>query len=413
MAHTIGIASDYLNFFQRLRRYLTGKFSVESEVADPGNTGDGFMKNLLSTDSTVAENWTVTCTTGGGDGVAVFSVTGSVSGAQASLTVGTEYSNDYLTMLMKDGPTNFAVSDEFTFSMVANSITAGQEWTELKYTPGINGSEAINNGMNVNPDGAEDAVYANELYLKAPGLSAADEIFINFNTFYDEPADYYNISFAGATGFETLDNFNNQPGKGSGASMALWQFQIPYWIVADGRRVIISCKVSTNYMSAYCGFILPYATPTEYPYPLYIGGPYAENTGIRWSNESHNHRSFFDPTYGYIYTIEGTWLLVRNKVSSSGNEVDQNTTNVWPYNSSNSQINVVRQSPGDVYPMLPMIIHTSSNGGNVYGELSGAFWCPGFANASENSITISSVEYVVFQDVYRSGNLDYCAIKMD
>jgi hypothetical protein len=132
---------------------------------------------------------------------------------------------------------------------------------------------------------------------------------------------------------------------------------------------------------------------------------------IRWSNESHNHRSFFDPYSGYLYTIEGTWLQVQNKYNSSNIEVSPGTTNVWPY-TENYALNI-RQSPGDVYPMLPMVIHTNQNGGNVYGELAGTFWCPGFANASENKIIVNAVDYLVIQNVYRTSNQDYFALKME
>ena len=71
MPFTVGIASDYLNLFQRIRKYLTGSKSIENEVPDPGNVGDGYMRHLVAEASAVAETWTLTCTTGGGDGVGI------------------------------------------------------------------------------------------------------------------------------------------------------------------------------------------------------------------------------------------------------------------------------------------------------------------------------------------------------
>lgn len=413
MAHTVGIASDYLNLFQRLRAYLKGWYSCENEVMNPANTGDGYVKDLMAKPTSVAETWTFTCTVGGP--AATFTVTGSVTGADGTITTtdssdGTNtfyFFGTHIGCLLIDGPTAWAIGDSFTFDVVANSIAPTQQWTEMKYTPGI---PEAGKPMNVTA-AASPAQYANELYMKAPGLAQADEIFINFHTFFNEDADYYNISMCGALGFETVESYTTQPGKGTGVSMALWQFQIPYWIVADGRRLIITCKISTNYMSAYAGLILPYATPSEYPYPLYIGGPYAETSGLRWSSESHNHRSFFDPCYAYIYTIEGTWLAVQNKYASGANEASPGTTNIWPYTENIAYY--IRQSPGDIYPLLPMVLHTDQNGGNVYGELAGCFWTPGFANASENTIVVNGTDYVVLQDVYRTSNLDYYALKLD
>jgi len=407
MAYTIGMASDYLNLFQRIRYYLRGEMSIENELADPTNVGDGYLQGLMVYTTPAIETWTITCTLGGGSGTATFSVTGSVSGAQAAATCDTYYSNTQIEFTVGFGATGYVIGDEFTFDVIANSLPAGQEWTELKYTPGVSQGAGVNNGMNV--DAAPGATYANELYLKGPGLAAADEIFVSMNTQYNEDSDWYNLSFQGATGFETLDAYNYQPSDSTNCAMAAWQFQIPYWIVADGRRFILTWKISTNYMNGYFGFILPYGTPTEYPYPLYIAGCHTSN--VRWSSESHNHRSFFDPYAGYIYTIEGTWLLIQNKVSSSGNESTRQESNIWPFTQNYAQN--IRQSPGDVYPMLPLVMHTEHNGGNVYGELSGAFWCPGFANASENTIVVDGIDYMVFQDVYRTSNQDYYALKLD
>lgn len=408
MAITVGLASDYLNLFQRLRKYLTGNMSVENEISNPANVGDGFIRWLLPQGGSTIQSWTLTCTTAGGDGVGIFSVVGSVSGTLAPATVGTFWNPSEIEFEIREGATPYSVGDEFTFDVIANDIPVGQQWTELKYSPGVETVPGANNNMNVDP-GAGD-LYANELYLKGPGLAAADNVHVNMYTVYDESGDWYNLGFMGATGFETLDNFDNQPGVSPVNGMMAWQFQIPYWIVADGRRFIITFKVSTSYMNGYFGLILPYATPTEYPYPLYIGGGYT-TPNLRWSNESNNHRSFFDPYAGYMYTIEGTWLLIQNKYDSNGNEIAPTVSNIWPH--GGNTVSNVRQSPGDVYPMLPMVMHSSSNGGNVLGELSGCFWCPGFANASENTIVVDAINYTVFQDVYRTGNIDYYALKME
>jgi len=410
MAYTVGIASDYLNLFQRLRGYLTGKMSIENEQPGETNVGDGYLKNLLPALTPVAETWTLVCTTGGGDGVAIFSVTGSVTGASSAATCEVDYDNGVVKFKIGFGATNYAPGDQFTFDVVANSIPGGQQWTELKYIPGEEVVPGQNNGMNVTP--VDGATYANELYLQAPGLAGADEIHINMHTYFSESSDYYNLGFVGTTGFETLDAWVDQPGKSTGQYMAAWQFQIPYWIVANGRRFIITFKISTNYMNGYFGYILPYATPNEYPYPLLIAGSGSGNTNaVRWSNESHNHRSFFDPYAAYIYTIDGTWLTIQNKYDSSGSEIAPTNSNIWPY--GGNLLSSTRQSPGDVYPMLPMVLYSNQNGGNVLGELEDCFWCPGFANASENTIVVGGIDYPVFQNVYRSGNLDYYALKLE
>ena len=54
-------------------------------------------------------------------------------------------------------------------------------------------------------------------------------------------------------------------------SAASLEWSIPYWFLADGRRVIIVAKITTVYEHAYLGFLDAYATPGEWTYPLVVG----------------------------------------------------------------------------------------------------------------------------------------------
>lgn len=413
MPFTVGVASDYLHLQSRLKQYLVGDPSVENEVTNVANVGDGYIRQMNANPSAVVETWTLTCTAGGP--AATFSVVGSVTGNDGNATSTHDADNvsTYLFLGTRihfkiiDGPTDYSIGDEFTLDIVANDLAAiSQEWTLLKQAPGI---PIVDKPMNQDPAAGADK--ANEFYLKGPGLAGTDEVFVQMYSYYSEAGDYYNINFCGATGFDGADTLDEQPGFYAGGAMALWQFQIKYWFVADGRRFIVSTKISTSYMHAYCGLLLPYATPTEYPYPLYIGACLPPASGTRWSSESEDHRAYWEPETAGIYTIEGTWLAVQNKYDQNDTEVVVTTTVIWPY-SSNYMWNT-RQSPGDIYPMMPLVLTTSSNGGNVYGELPGGFWTPGFANASENVIVLGGTDYVVMQDVFRTGNQDYFALKLE
>jgi hypothetical protein len=79
----------------------------------------------------------------------------------------------------------------------------------------------------------------------------------------------------------------------------LWDASIPYWFVVNGRRVVVVAKLNTQYEIAYLGFVDPYFTPDQWPYPLAIGGALAfgasipnwHDTAWRWSNTSNDHRA--------------------------------------------------------------------------------------------------------------------------
>ncbi|MBW2004658.1 MAG: hypothetical protein JRI72_08600, partial [Deltaproteobacteria bacterium] len=91
--------------------------SASTPFADTDNTGNGVMSAVTVEDNAESEYWEVRCITAAADG-GTFSVTGTVSGAQASydITAGTYSIANVLSFTIIDGATDFAVGDTFTFS---------------------------------------------------------------------------------------------------------------------------------------------------------------------------------------------------------------------------------------------------------------------------------------------------------
>lgn len=88
-------------------------------------TGNGTMSKPKAKEDAPVETWTITCTTLGGAGVAKFSATGSVSGAQTNeVTSDLTYISDdgEVSFLITAGGTEWAVSDEFTFAVSDNVV---------------------------------------------------------------------------------------------------------------------------------------------------------------------------------------------------------------------------------------------------------------------------------------------------
>jgi len=107
----------------------------EIPVANSGNTGDGFVTAVETKPfATVNQDWTLTCTLGGGDATATFSVVGSVAGNIGTATSGTEFSdgaaNRGIKFTVKAGGTNWVSGDVFTFSTKQypqwSSVNAGK-----------------------------------------------------------------------------------------------------------------------------------------------------------------------------------------------------------------------------------------------------------------------------------------------
>jgi len=88
------------------------------------------------------------------------------------------------------------------------------------------------------------------------------------------------------------------------------------------------------------------------------------------------------------WRVPDTWPWVDNQLTSSEN---------------------VRDTDGN-YPLLPVMLNDSQG---IYGELDGIFHISGFNNAVENTLTVGGDDYVVIQDVSRTGFADYYALRLD
>jgi hypothetical protein len=194
--------------------------------------------------------------------------------------------------------------------------------------------------------------------------------------------------------------------------MPLYQHNIDYRFVANNRRFIVIAKISTVFTSMYGGFILPYATPSEYPFPIFIGATTGVKTN-RFSVDTYDMGGFYDPSSGgaYIRHFDGSWLGCANYYDPGGGKLRSVFESyIWPHRTvvNDTIINNIDSS----YTPLPCVVLTRLNGGDVYGELEGVFACSGFSNSAENTVTHNSIIYDVIQTVNRTGVDDYVCIRM-
>lgn len=261
-----------------------------------------------------------------------------------------------------------------------------------------------------------------ETYLQAPGLSGTETIFLNIQAYQNTVLDYYNWRMAGAVGYNSGSTFNNQPGQSPFEFSLMWNQPIPYWFFANGQRVIIIAKISTVYEPIYLGKFLPYATPGQYPYPVLVGGS-SFTFNMRFSDTTDNHRAFFNPCSDQIYFVDGSWREFANK-SAGGinqNQLGPAWQNVWPwfYDITSGLALTWAASDEDTgYPLMPAILSMGNPSNlaaipyNILGELDGVFFIPGYSQASENTITVGSDTYQVFQNVFRTSAGEYMAVKV-
>ncbi|SEJ58415.1 hypothetical protein SAMN04244579_04857, partial [Azotobacter beijerinckii] len=166
-------------------------------------------------------------------------------------------------------------------------------------------------------------------------------------------------------------------------------------LTLNGQRIALAMKVGTPvYESCYVGKMLPYGRPSQYPYPVVCGGMLSGAAATRFSDTAHS---------GYF----------KGNKASMGLRSNDGWLQPYCYPWQNSAIASTTQlrDTGGVYHLLP--VELNDNSANLWGALDGIFYISGFNNAVENTLTIDGVDYVVIQDVWRTGHTDYYAMRLD
>ena len=253
---------------------------------------------------------------------------------------------------------------------------AGEGWTTLLYdTSGVN----------------------HYLILKGAGLTGAEEIYVGFRTYYNADADYYNISAMACTGYVAENSWETQPNAFYSGVPAHNQ-RIDYWLTWNGQRIMLAMRVGTPvYESLYTGKFLPYARPSQFPYPICCGGMLSAHAATRFSDTSHSMPFKGNRANFKMRTIQGTWYQVY--------------TYPWSNTTFLCGTTLSMRDTGGEYHLTPVELYTP--GENLWGALDGVFHITGFNNTVENTLTIDGDDFVVIQDVWRTGFPDYYAMRLD
>jgi hypothetical protein len=253
-----------------------------------------------------------------------------------------------------------------------------------------------------------------DLYLRGPGLSQTDNIYVNLRKYQNSPTSLYNWAISGATTYDGVEDWENQPNNslvsGHFSYFALTNAQIDYTFVASGRRFIVIVTIGGDTYMMSAGYILPYAIPSEYPYPLAIAG--TTNT-IATNIASTSCRNFWEPTAVPIRSSlrapNGVWTAVYG--SNPGT-----TFVTWPWTDADDTEFQLRSNLDDTFSALPAVIYTTLDGGNIYGEWDGVFYSPQFGTVNlvaGDTVTIDAVDYFALQNGQRSNEYEFGLVRLD
>lgn len=270
------------------------------------------------------------------------------------------YANQNLLLLIKD-----------------SLVTEG--WTVLRYDVGVEPRELIVQGV---------------------GYSGTEEIYLGFRSYQSVGSDYYNLSVSTFIGYVSGNAYAAQPGYVEN-SLCAHNTTIDYWINISPQRVALALKVGTPvYETAYVGKFYPYASPSQFPYPVCCIATLTGQPTTRFSDTSH--------TMGFRGSR--TNCLMRD---TAGASIQPAT---WPYNSvimtntTESSIAGQQRDTGGYYYLNPIQLMKLNS--DIYGELEGVYHISGFNNIVENTISVGGRDFVVIQDVSRTGFNDYIALEV-
>lgn len=367
-------------------------------------------------------------------------VSGTNGSSEAPRTFDVQWSNDLFTW------TTMASYDGAFFSGAGQTQTftwdTGAGFRDARHP---SNTVARRGGLLTNSDSTYtiDAEACNDIWAwQGPGFDAARRVYVYGAPYYETSTQTELIRFQCATGIDPnlASWFGFQSGAHSESAILMMAGStVTYWFYANARRFIVVVRSGVDdYTSAYLGFMLPFATPDDYPFPLFQGGT-VDFLGARMSTVNAGYRTFCDPGNGAgcaaFRRWDNTWTRVGHhdmSPSISDDPVQSPSGWVWPWhvgqtNFSSSFPNTAvggystftqhfldRLDPTDQgdLPLIPAVVMTQTFG-NV-GVLDGVFAVPrGGVLSPEQVISISGTNYRVFSNRNKSGGQHYYAVRAD
>lgn len=300
------------------------------------------------------------------------------------------------------------------------NFTGGNEW-DLVY-PSVYGSATT------------------EVILKGKG-SGKDSIYIGLKIEDSANARQQDIVLNGYAGFDPNLGWEEQPGAINHDKLPIIPMAenvyMSFFVTANSSRIVIVIEMSTQYESAYLGFMKPVAIDRQYPYPLVVAGSYIQ--GGKWSAYGPGHSAFISPgsdTYAGIgkYTTvlpvetgqeetspfrlrrpDGRWRSALN-INSAGQLMGFEKLCLWPYNTGPKDTYTVYRKVGAVSKLednmlFPIKLYESHPVGNV-GILDGVYFLGNRTDlAAKDTVIYKDKLHRVFSNVHRRDDDAYFCIE--
>ena len=260
------------------------------------------------------------------------------------------------------------------------------------------------------------------LHASSPFTSfASNPVFVNMRSVFNTGLGQYGIEMSVSKAYNSLASWGGQVGESPSVFLNLWSGTIGYWFYVSSRRAVMVTNCSTIYGTAYAGMFLPFAKPSEYNYPFYVGSAASILEG-RIPSTAYSQRFIADPspnTAFYFSNTSASWKEVSNK-SATGIRDDGISAGIWPHfelanpaatthpDFANFFEKIRPNANGETFVYPCHIIDVPSQ--EIIGVLEGVYGVPGFGLGSENVISTDDGSFRVFQDHNKISNSSFLAV---
>jgi len=310
------------------------------------------------------------------------------------------------------------------------------------------------------------------IFRSTGGTSPEQPCYFGIQTYGLSTTGYFNWQIRGLTGFASSSpqyvSLADQPGRSPPAFLPLQNTTMTYWFIANNRRVMGCVKTGTAYHSFYIGFINPFATNAEYPYPMCVAATaHTEATifssnGITVSSAILAGGGDSDQTLpvqgdlypameasGFVRFTDGNWYGIKSFSTTGSTETAINGTgpgviHVWPASSPTSSIvpdgllitetnsfsldfrsttpggtpekQIIQTLGSPTFTTLWPLTLYNHNASQLLGEYDGCYWAPGAGGLTSEDTIVDfgespEVTHIVFQNTHKTDAWQYLAMR--
>ena len=400
---------------RKVQEYACG-CGVVGTVARSG-TGNGTIRDIASGPDAPSETWTVTFTD-----ATNFTVSGSVTGSVAGGTVGTNYISDGTALTAKiafritAGGTAFVAADTFTIPVTAGALSGqAEQWVLDRWSPFTTAGDGFNAIDDQTTNGATGA-----LIFHGQG-SGTEAIYQGIAPFENAGSSIWNWVHRAYSGFSSSASWDSQVNPSPEVFTAFINSDFTYWIIVNERRIIVIATASSTMHSCYMGFIKPFASPLEWPYPNAVFGEEDAATSYQNTGTNFTH-SIFNPTAAnaHIRMVDGTWRPAASGTVTTANFAAwPKQSNGTPGNSSSiiDNMEVLPSADRQLLPVLLISTEVASPGTNVtglmtFGAMDGPKWIIGSGLTPQTIVSVDGVDHLSVNGIFRLTTVDFWAMPL-